>query len=142
MSMPSVHSSFLKKYKKDAINALKNMNPEWDKDDIDKVVTEEMKSSFTNPEVTIDNNYTQQRDTTTLLTVFDWAEEKKPIIAGNGTFYKNQYEAVNPIAGMLMGILEKRKAAKKAMFALADPNSAKYKDLDLLQSIFKINANS
>ena len=72
----------------------------------------------------------------------DWAINRKPLVAGNATFYKNQYEAINPIAAMLDGFLKKRKALKKEMFKVEDKTSDRYKDLDRGQGNEKINANS
>lgn len=135
-------SKFLESYKEDAVNSLLQMNPTWDKNEVEKIVVKEMKKSFQNPSVEIDNNYTRNHDTTTLLTVMDWSLENEPIVAGNGTFYKNQHQAENPVAEMLDGFLIKRKATKKEMFKIEDKTSDRYKDLDLQQSIYKVNANS
>lgn len=128
-------SSFLSLYKEDAVDALLDMNPNWDRDKVEKIVEREMKKSFSNPSCVIDNNFKRQTQDTTLLTVMDWAIDKKPIIAGNGTFYKNQYQAANPVANMLDGMLKKRKALKKEMFKEEDKTSQRYKDLDLSQQI-------
>ena len=135
-------SPFLEFYKRDAVDALMEMNPEWDENDVDKLVEKEMKDSFQNPSVVMDNNFKRQTQDSTLLTIMDWAIEKEPIVAGNGTFYKNQHQAINPIANMLDGMLKKRKAFKKEMFKVEDKTSQRYKDLDLSQAIQKINANS
>jgi len=98
--------------------------------------------NFKNPKVTLDNNYTGESRDTTLLSVFDWVLDRNPLIAGNGTFYKNQYEAMNPIAEMLDYFLKTRKKYKKEMFKIEDTESNEYKDLDRLQANQKINANS
>ena len=135
-------SSFLELYQKDAVESLMQMNPNWDEDDLSKLVKDEMKDGFSNPSVVIDNNFKRQTQDSTLLTIMDWAIDNKPLVAGNGTFYKNQYEAENPVANMLDGMLKKRKALKKEMFKIEDITSPKYKDLDLSQQIQKINANS
>lgn len=135
-------SPFLEFYKRDAVDALMEMNPEWDENDVDKLVEKEMKDSFQNPLVVMDNNFKRQTQDSTLLTIMDWAIEKEPLVAGNGTFYKNQYQAINPIANMLDGMLKKRKGFKKEMFKVEDKTSQRYKDLDLAQQIQKVNANS
>lgn len=135
-------SSFLSYYKEDAVNALMDMNPEWDRKDVEELVEKEMEKHFENPSVVIDNNFKRQTSESTLLTVMDWAIDKEPIIAGNGTFYKNQHQAENPIANMLDGMLKKRKAYKKEMFNVEDKTSQRYSDLDLLQQNQKVNANS
>ncbi len=135
-------SKFIEKYKEDAIEAFKVMHPEWDEAKMEKIIQKMINESISVPECTIDNNYTQQRRDTNLLTIVDWSFDRKPLIAGNGTFYKNQHEAINPIANMLSDFLTTRKRLKKEMFALPDKTVRKYFDLDLQQSIEKINANS
>ena len=95
-----------------------------------------------NPIVELDNNFTHEHSDATLISVFDWIYERKPLIAGNATFYKNQHEAINPVANMLNGMLTKRKAFKKQMFSIEDASSQAYKDLDLKQANEKINCNS
>ena len=135
-------SSFLNLYKQDAVDSLLDMNPDWDRHDLEKIVEKEMKQNFQNPKVVIENNFKHQIQDSTLLTIMDWAIDTEPIVAGNGTFYKNQYQAENPVANMLDGMLKKRKSLKKEMFLVEDKTSQKYKDLDLSQQIQKINANS
>lgn len=135
-------SKFIKKYKKDVIKVLKESMPDVDTEIIKDEVNKMIEENFMNPEVTLDNNYTGESRDTTLLSVLEWALERKPILCGNATFYKNQYEAMNPIAKMLEGFLTQRKAYKKKMFKVEDTSSSKYKDLDRLQLNEKINANS
>ena len=118
------------------------INPEWDQDMLEKEINKMIKENFRNPEVTLDNNYTGEMRKTTLLSVFEWERQRKPILAGNGTFYKNQYEAENPIAAMLDNFLITRKKLKKEMFQIQDTSSVEYKDLDRSQQNQKINANS
>lgn len=124
-------SPFLEFYKADAVDALLDINPDWDKEEVETLVEKEMKKSFSNPSVVIDNNFKRETQNSTLLTIMDWAIDKKPLIAGNGTFYKNQHQAANPIANMLDGMLKRRKALKKEMFKVEDKTSQRYKDLDL-----------
>ena len=59
--------------------------------------------------------------------------KRKPILAGNGTFYKHHEEARNPISEMVDGFLDKRAYLKSCMFANGDETSKIYKDLDLKQ---------
>ena len=132
---------YLKKYRKEMKEIMKSINPDWDDDFLDKNIMEYMKETIQNPEVNLDNNFTGENRDSTLLSVFDWTFDRKPIIAGNGTFYKNQYEAMNPIAKMLEGFLTERKRFKKLMFK-EEPGSWKYADYDRKQLNQKILANS
>ena len=135
-------NKFIKKYKKSMIKIMNRINPKWDKDVVEPVLDKMIDKNVRDPEVTLHNNYTNEMKQTKLLSVFDWALERKPIIAGNGTFYKNQHEAINPIARMLEGFLNKRKKIKKEMFAIEDESSYAYKNKDRNQGIQKRNANS
>lgn len=135
-------SEFLKRYTEEMTDILQNLHPEFTPELIKETVKEMVKEQMENPEVILDNNYTNEQKTTTLLSVFDWAYDRKPLIAGNGTFYMNQHEALNPIANMLKGMLSRRKAFKKQMFTIEDTESDGYKDLDRKQQVEKINVNS
>ena len=140
--MSVLDSKYIQTYKKEMLENMKRMNPNWDEDKIEKVIDNMIKERCKNPEVTLDNNYTGEKSERSLLSVFDWVLEREPIIAGNGTFYQNQYEAENPIADMLNFFLTTRKKVKKEMFKIDDPESREYKDKDRQQGNWKINANS
>lgn len=140
--MSVLDSKYIQIYKKEMLENMKRMNPNWDEDKIEKVIDNMIKERCKNPEVTLDNNYTGEKSERSLLSVFDWVLEREPIIAGNGTFYQNQYEAENPIADMLNFFLTTRKKVKKEMFKIDDPESREYKDKDRQQGNWKINANS
>ena len=140
--MSVLDSKYIQTYKKEMLENMRRMNPNWDEDKIEKVIDNMIKERCKNPEVTLDNNYTGEKSERSLLSVFDWVLEREPIIAGNGTFYQNQYEAENPIADMLNFFLTTRKKVKKEMFKIDDPESREYKDKDRQQGNWKINANS
>ena len=111
--MSVLDSKYIQVYKKEMIENMKRMNLNWDDDKIEKVIDNMIKERCKNPQVTLDNNYTGEKSEQSLLGVFDWVLEREPIIAGNGTFYQNQYEAENPIADMLNFFLATRKKVKK-----------------------------
>ncbi len=141
----NMDSKFISKYVKRMTKYMSNINPDWDKNDIEKIVRKMIKEQAMNPEVTLDNNYTGESRDTTLLSVFDWILTRKPIIAGNGTFYKNQNEAINPITLMLDEWADSRKAFKAEMFKVGETlgfESHKYHDLDRNQLNEKINMNA
>lgn len=140
--MDIMDSQFITLYKEEMLSNMKQINPNWDEDKMESILDNMINKKIVNPKVTLDNNYTGESRDTTLLSVFDWVLDRKPIIAGNGTFYKNQYEAMNPIAEMLDSFLITRKKLKKEMFKIEDTESNEYKDLDRLQANQKINANS
>ena len=136
------NSKFLQAYKHDMTKAMMKINSLINKDKLDKFLDNVIAERLQNPVCELDNNVTGEHKEATLLGVFDWALERKPIIAGNGTFYMNQHEAMNPIANMLDSFLKERKAIKKEMFNIEDIKSHKYQDLDRAQLNVKILVNS
>lgn len=141
--MPKLADSpYLKKYKKRLFKMIKRMHPDWDDELLNEVIDKEIKKNIQNPKMEMDNNYTGEHQDASLMSIFDWVLKEKPIIAGNGTFYKNQYKALNPVATMLNAILQNRKDTKKKMFKVEDEDSDIYKDLDRLQKNYKILVNS
>jgi hypothetical protein len=124
------NSLFIEEWKKQMTQSVMKIYPNIDKKDLDKLLSKMLKKRIQIPEVELDNNFTLEHKQSNMISVLDWAIERKPIIAGNGTFYKNQHEAINPIAKMLDDFLTERKAIKKEMFSLEDPTSDLYKDLD------------
>lgn len=135
-------SKFINKYKKEMTEVILTMFPDLDKKDVEKVILDLVKENIKNPSVTLDNNYTGESRDSSLLSVLDWTFDREPILCGNATFYKNQLEAINPIAKMLENFLLQRKMYKKEMFAVEDTQSARYQDLDRSQINEKVNSNS
>lgn len=138
----NIDSQFISLYKEEMLRNMQQINPDWDEEKMESILDEMIKKNMVNPKVTLDNNYIGETRDTTLLSVFDWVLDRKPLIAGNGTFYKNQYEAMNPIAELLNYFLSTRKKLKKEMFKIENSESNEYKDLDRGQNLWKVNANS
>lgn len=122
--------------------SIMRMHPNWDEKKVKKKINEILLRDIKNPSVIADNNYTHQSQKTTLLTILDWALDKKPIIAGNGTFYKQHSESDNPNSEMVNGFLVDRKKYKAQMFAVEDESSPIYQNFDLKQQNTKRLANS
>ena len=114
----NIDSQFISLYKEEMLRNMQQINPDWDEEKMESILDEMIKKNMVNPKVTLDNNYIGETRDTTLLSVFDWVLDRKPLIAGNGTFYKNQYEAMNPIAELLNYFLSTRKKLKKEMFKI------------------------
>ena len=141
----NVKSEFIDIYVKRMTKIMLKLNPDWSKDKVKKIILEMIKEQGKNPRVQLDNNYTGESRETTLISVFDWVLSRNPIIAGNGTFYKNQNEALNPIRLMLDDWAASRKRFKKQMFIAGEKlgfDSYDYQTLDRKQNNEKINMNS
>ena len=135
-------SEFVKRYSNEMFDIFTRMHPEWDEKKLKEKINEIIEEQLLDVRVTISNNYTENIGDTTLISVFDWFYEKKPILAGNATFYKTQKEGFNPNAMMLLTMLADRKSVKKKMFKLDDDRSYQYKTMDREQLNIKRGANS
>lgn len=135
-------SHFLKEYRNQIKDILKQKHPNWDdkflKENIDKILERELR----NPPAILENSYTHEARESNLVSVLDWVIETKPIIAANGTFFKQHKDAINPNALMVDEFLVTRKKVKKEMFAIEDESSREYKMKDLSQGNYKKLANS
>ena len=142
MGSPISKSHFLKSYRNQVKDALLIMHPDWDADELNKNIDEIIMRDLKNPPAKLQNNYTHEERDTHLVSVFDWAIEEKPIIAANGTFFKQHKDAINPNALMVDEFLTQRAKIKKEMFAIEDESSRAYKMKDLSQGNEKKLANS
>lgn len=133
---------FEKMYIKKVIKITKRTHPDVSEDEVEDILKRLIKEQGQDPVVTLDNNYTGERRETTLTAVLNWILGEEPIIAGNGTFYKNHYKAMNPIAMMLKNFLGNRKKFKKMLYAVLDQASYRYVELDRSQLNEKRNGNS
>jgi len=133
--------TYLSTYKERMIEIMKKINPDWKRKDIEKELSKMIDDRCQIPVCTLDNNYTGETRETNLLSVLDWAMDEKPILTGNMTYYKNQDQAINPIATMLKDKLAERKALKKKMYQYVD-NKAMYDALDRAQGNVKRLVNS
>ena len=136
------NSHFLKRYRNDVKKVLKKKHPDWTDDFLKESIDDILLRDLKNPPAKLENSYTHESRDSTLLSVLDWAMETKPIIAANGTFFKQHATSKNPNALMLDEFLTTRKQVKKEMFALEDEGSRFYKMKDLKQGNYKKLANS
>lgn len=135
-------SIFLKTYRNQVTNIILKKHPNLSKDELKREVDLILLRDVKNPPALLENSYTHEERESTLLGVIDWAMDTKPIIAANGTFFKQHKDGINPNALMLKKFLTTRKSVKKEMFSLEDETLRLYKMLDLGQGNWKVLANS
>lgn len=142
MSTAVSKSPFLKKYRNDAMKVIMNIHPDWDKEKVKPIIDDIILRELRNPPAKLQNSYTHEESDTHLVSVFDWAMNTEPIIAANGTFFKQHKDAINPNAQMVDEFLNIRSRIKAEMFAVEDESSREYKMKDLGQVNEKKLANS
>lgn len=131
----------LKKWKKEQYRLIKMVHPEWD----DKVIENKLDSiidkKLKDPECLLHNNYRHKTARTSVLGIYQYIHDTKPIIGGGGVLFKNQNVAINPPSQFLAGALQKRKDIKKGLKVL-ERGSYAYMMCDLAQLTEKVVANS
>lgn len=137
------NTQYSKYYISKMTDIMKKINNKWPKEQIEKIIKEMTEERIENPKVILDNSYTQEEKESNLLAVLNWCNSEKPIIAGNGTFYKTHKDSTNPTLNMLRDFKKNRKEYKKKMFSVEEgPTSDLYKYYDRSQLNEKINNNS
>jgi hypothetical protein len=117
------------------------LNPNLDKDAVEKIVVREMKKQITNPTIIMDNNVTGDNKKITLVDLCKWIDDKKPVISGNATFYMQPTVLQSPTSNMLRELKKARKEIKKQMFQYK-PEDDEYQQLDLAQLNAKVVMNA
>lgn len=135
-------SIFLKTYRNQVKDIILKKHPDLSENKLKKEIDAIILREVRNPPAKLENSYTHEERESTLLGVLDWTMDTKPIIAANGTFFKQHKDAINPNAMMLRKFLVTRKQVKGEMFSIEDELSRLYKMLDLNQGNWKVLANS
>lgn len=109
------NNEFIDSWIKHASQTILLKYPDLNKYEVEKFLEDIIEKNIKVPIATLDNNYTHTSRDIDVLTLMDWVKEKKFIIAGNGTIFKNQEQEYNPTIHMLMQLKESRDNIKKSM---------------------------
>lgn len=132
---------FKKDYVNAAVETIMIAHPEYNEDDVKKIVARIVKEKMKDPSILMDNNVTGENHTTTLSYVLNWIENRNPVVSGNATFYCQPTELQSPTSYMLRSLKRGRKVVKKEMFKY-NPQSDEYAQLDLDQQNKKVIMNA
>lgn len=138
-------STFLKKYKEQALSKLKIIFPE--KEDIEllniinKQIKEKLDVNTLNVEW-LDHSLNKEKSNT--LEMFDYLENETPIISGSGSLYHKHEDGVkNILLEMVDMLLKTRKVYKKKKFDhINDEDKTLLQMYDNYQLVYKLLANS
>ena len=117
------------------------MHPDKNPDVVRKHIQELTEREFRNIPCQLHNNITRETINTSVCDVFGWIEQRSPIIAGNGTFFKQHEEYLSPIVVMLETLQAERKQVKKHMYQF-DKKSVEYALLNTEQGSIKVIMNA
>lgn len=116
-------------------------HPDRNPDDVRLKIQELTDQNFKNIPCQLHNNITHETVNTSVCDVFDWIEQRTPIITGNATFFKQHEEELAPIVTMLEALKSERSEVKKEMYQ-HDKKSVEYALLNTSQGSIKVIMNA
>ena len=132
---------YLKEWKAEQTKMILQVHPDYSPKRIEKILDKLIDKNLKNPVCALNNNYIHKQAMSTVLDIYDFIDQTKPIMAGGGVLFKNQNKAINPPSIFLDGALKARKKIKAGLKTLK-PGSYEYKMTDLRQMTEKVVANS
>ena len=133
--------SFKQDYLDATVKTIMRIHPEYDEDELRKVVAKIIKENILDPTVTMDNNVTGENHVSNLSHLCTWIDKRNPVVSGNATFYVQPDEMLSPTSNMLRSLKVGRKMVKKEMFKYK-AGSDEYQQLDLDQGNKKVIMNA
>lgn len=127
-------SPTLSTYKRKMVEVLSLIYPLAQLSFLDEVVEEHIQKKFKDAEAVLKNSYTKKDTKTTLLALSDFIDEKKPLVTGAGTMFKQHDKSRNLMFETMQSFLDLRGVHKKEMFKYpkGTPEFNKYNLLQLL----------
>lgn len=134
-------NNIVERYKDRAVETYLRSHPNVDPNMVRSLVSELVNDSIKDIPCTMHNNITHEVQQTTLVNVFEWIDERNPIVTGNGTFFKQHSEYLAPTVKMLEKLQLDRKKKKKEMFQ-HQPGTVEYLNLNVGQLSIKVIMNA
>lgn len=134
-------NNIVERYKERAVETYLATHPNIDSNIVRTLVGELVNERVKDIPCVMHNNMTHERQETSMINVFEWVDNRNPIVTGNGTFFKQHSEYLAPTVKMLEKLQLDRKKKKKEMFNY-DPGSVQYKNLNVGQLSIKVVMNS
>lgn len=133
--------NIIERYKKELVDLYMQTHPNLNPARVSELVNELINRTVCDIPCKMDNNTTRETINTTMSNVFEWIEERQPIISGNGTFFKQHDEYLPPIVSMLETLQADRKRVKKEMWKF-DKHSIDYINRNTTQMSIKVIMNA
>lgn len=128
-------------YIDNAVDIYMRIYPDSNINDVRAMVTKKVEESLRDIPCTLHNDTYHEYVDTTILDVCNWLKIRKPIISGNGTFFRQHKEYPAPSIKVLETWLNKRKQLKKIMFTYPK-NSIEYANYFTGQNNQKVICNA
>jgi len=117
------------------------MHPNMDAAKVRNIIIKITNERLRNIPSKLHNNITKEWIDTDMLSTFDWIENRKPIITGNGTFFKQHEEYLAPEVTFIDALGDRRGKLKKEMLAL-EKGTSEYDNKNTGQGNVKVAMNA
>lgn len=111
-------SSVIMRYENDIFEKYMKMHPNANPNKVRDIIINITEKRLIDIPCKLHNNITHEWINTSMLNVFDWIETRKPIMTGNGTFFKQHKEYLAPEVKMLESLGFRRDGLKQEMLSL------------------------
>lgn len=130
-----------KDFIKESTNIIMRMHPEYNKNDVENIVTRVTKEYLRDPSINMSNSVKHENIDINLTKLCDWIDKKEPVVSGNATFYCQPDVLESPTSNMLRSLKKERKLVKNEMYKF-QPGSDEYQSKDLDQQNKKVIMNA
>ena len=128
-------------YENDIYEKYMKMHPDANPEKVRQIIINITEKRMKNIPVKMHNNVTHEWLGTSMLDVFDWIDQRHPIITGNGTFFKQHSEYLAPEVVMLDGMETRRDTLKGRMLTLSK-GTIEYENENTAQGSIKVIMNA
>lgn len=134
-------SIFVERWLEETIRKFELLYPGIDREELGKILLDIFQQRGNNPKTLLHNNYLRQEVNSDILTMYDWIQTKKPIVAGGGVFFMDQTKKHSPIYTNI-----KKKKADRKFYQNSrdtyDPESYEWWHDDMMQTEKKVKINA
>ena len=134
------YAKIFSKYKASLKRNMKILMPELGDSELDRAIDWSMNRRIRDHQVEIDDNYHNQRTNINLIKLYEYIQERKPILTSYGCLFTQHGERPNPLYEMIQEFADRRNNFKKKMLQYPK-GSEEYNRYNLNQLVAKVDTN-
>lgn len=139
--MSENYSKIFNKYKESLKRNMKILIPELGDSELDRAIDWSMNRRIKNNLVIIDDNYHNKITESNLIKLYEYIQERKPILTSYGCLFSRHGERPNPLYEMIQEFADRRNNFKKKMLQYPK-GSEEYNRYNLNQLVAKVDTNA
>ena len=131
----------IQEYEQVMVDGLRHSFPLLNECELREAIQYSITNRLENKPAYLENNYTKQKISGTVLDILNYIQSLEPIVTSSGVLFKKHKEADNPLSRMIMGFLKQRGIYKAEMFKFPK-SSEMFERFNLFQLLEKLNGNA